>query len=84
MPLHDERAPNPSEHPAYADRHAHAQRRDAREPADSGARKRAEAKLSNEKFVANADEDVIAADRSLLAQSKVQLESLRDALTRFQ
>ncbi|QDK36526.1 valine--tRNA ligase [Bdellovibrio sp. NC01] len=41
-------------------------------------------KLSNEKFVANADEDVIAADRVLLAQSKVQLESLRDALTRFQ
>ncbi|WP_413291731.1 valine--tRNA ligase [Bdellovibrio sp. HCB185ZH] len=41
-------------------------------------------KLSNEKFVANADEDVIAADRALLAQSKVQLESLKDALTRFQ
>lgn len=41
-------------------------------------------KLSNEKFVANADEDVIAADRALLAQSKVQLDSLRDALTRFQ
>ncbi|MDG0817084.1 valine--tRNA ligase [Bdellovibrio svalbardensis] len=42
------------------------------------------AKLSNEKFVANAEEEVIAADRVLLAQSKVQLESLRDALTRFQ
>jgi valyl-tRNA synthetase len=42
------------------------------------------AKLSNEKFVANADEDVIAADRVLLAQSKIQIESLRDALTRFQ
>ncbi|MFM6928308.1 MAG: hypothetical protein ACKOX6_07580 [Bdellovibrio sp.] len=41
-------------------------------------------KLSNEKFVANADEDVIAADRALLAQSRVQLDSLRDALTRFQ
>lgn len=41
-------------------------------------------KLSNEKFVANADEDVIATDRALLAQSKVQLDSLRDALTRFQ
>ena len=41
-------------------------------------------KLSNEKFVAHADEDVIAADRVLLAQSKVQLDSLRDALTRFQ
>lgn len=41
-------------------------------------------KLSNEKFVANADEEVVAADKALLAQSKVQLESLRDALTRFQ
>lgn len=41
-------------------------------------------KLSNEKFVANADEDVIATDRALLAQSKIQLDSLRDALTRFQ
>jgi valyl-tRNA synthetase len=41
-------------------------------------------RLNNEKFIANADEDVVAADRALLAQSKVQLESLRDALTRFQ
>lgn len=41
-------------------------------------------KLSNEKFVANADEDVIAADRQLLAQSKVQIVSLKEALTRFQ
>lgn len=41
-------------------------------------------KLSNERFVANADEDVIAADRQLLAQSKVQIVSLKDALTRFQ
>lgn len=41
-------------------------------------------KLSNEKFVANADEDVIAADRQLLAQSKVQVASLKEALTRFQ
>lgn len=40
-------------------------------------------KLSNEKFVANADEDVVAADRALLAQSKIQLDSLKDALTRF-
>lgn len=40
-------------------------------------------KLSNEKFVANADEDVVAADRALLAQSKIQLDSLRDALTRL-
>lgn len=41
-------------------------------------------KLSNEKFVANAEEEVVAADRALLAQSKIQLDSLRDALTRFQ
>lgn len=41
-------------------------------------------KLSNEKFVANADEDVVAADRILLAQSKEQILSLKDALTRFQ
>lgn len=40
-------------------------------------------KLSNEKFIANADEDVVANDRVLLAQSKVQIESLREALTRF-
>jgi valyl-tRNA synthetase len=40
-------------------------------------------KLSNEKFVANADEDVVAADRILLAQSKVQLDSLRESLSRF-
>lgn len=41
-------------------------------------------KLSNEKFVANADEDVVAADRILLQQSKEQVVSLTDALTRFQ
>lgn len=41
-------------------------------------------KLSNEKFVQNADEDVIAADRVLLRQSKEQVLSLKDALTRFQ
>lgn len=40
-------------------------------------------KLSNEKFVANADEDVVAADRILLAQSKVQMDSLRESLSRF-
>ncbi len=40
-------------------------------------------KLSNEKFVANADEDVVAADRVLLAQSKVQMDSLRESLSRF-
>ncbi|MBC7370530.1 MAG: hypothetical protein H7326_03135, partial [Bdellovibrionaceae bacterium] len=41
-------------------------------------------KLSNDKFIANADEDVVAADRVLLAQSKLQIESLKDALIRFQ
>lgn len=41
-------------------------------------------KLSNEKFVANADEDVVAADRLLLEQSKIQLASLQDGLIRFQ
>jgi valyl-tRNA synthetase len=41
-------------------------------------------KLANEKFVANADEDVIAADRQLLAQSKIQIISLKESLTRFQ
>ncbi|MBC7421675.1 MAG: valine--tRNA ligase [Bdellovibrio sp.] len=41
-------------------------------------------KLSNEKFVQNADPDVIANDRILLQQSKEQMVSLKDALTRFQ
>ena len=41
-------------------------------------------KLSNEKFVANADEEIVAADRILLEQSKQQLVSLQEALTRFQ
>jgi len=40
-------------------------------------------KLSNEKFIANADEDVVAADKALLAQSKLQLESMKEALIRF-
>lgn len=41
-------------------------------------------KLSNEKFVQNADVDVVAADRVLLKQSKEQVVSLKEALTRFQ
>lgn len=41
-------------------------------------------KLSNEKFVQNADEDVVAADRILLQQSKEQVVSLKESLTRFQ
>ncbi len=41
-------------------------------------------KLSNEKFVQNADPDVIVNDRQLLEQSKVQLVSLQEALVRFQ
>lgn len=40
-------------------------------------------KLSNEKFLQNADEDVVAADKLLLEQSKAQLKSLSEALTRF-
>ncbi len=40
-------------------------------------------KLSNEKFVQNADEDVIATDRALLKQSLVQVISLQESLTRF-
>jgi len=42
------------------------------------------ARLSNEKFIANAEEDVVAADKALLAQSKIQIESLKEALVRFQ
>jgi len=41
-------------------------------------------KLSNEKFVNNADEDVVAADRELLENSKKQLVQLQEALVRFQ
>lgn len=40
-------------------------------------------RLSNEKFLANADEDVVAADKLLLEQSKQQLIALQDALVRF-
>ena len=42
------------------------------------------AKLSNEKFVKNADEDVVAADRELLENSKKQLAQSQEALIRFQ
>lgn len=41
-------------------------------------------KLSNEKFLANADEDVVAADKQLLDQSRLQLTNLQEALVRFQ
>ncbi len=41
-------------------------------------------KLSNEKFVANADEEVIANDRMLLQQSKEQIIAMKSALERFQ
>jgi valyl-tRNA synthetase len=41
-------------------------------------------KLSNEKFVKNADEDVVAADRELLENAKVQLVQLEESLVRFQ
>ena len=40
-------------------------------------------KLSNEKFVQNADPEVIATDRVLLTQSKEQVISLAESLTRF-
>lgn len=40
-------------------------------------------KLSNEKFLSNADEDVIQNDKILLEQSKVQIQSLQEALLRF-
>lgn len=42
------------------------------------------AKLSNEKFIANADEDVVATDKALLEQSKIQMKDLQEALVRFQ
>lgn len=41
-------------------------------------------RLSNEKFLANADEEVVAADKALLDQSRAQIQSLREALMRFQ
>ena len=41
-------------------------------------------KLTNEKFLANADEDVVAQDKVLLAKSKQQIESMKESLTRFQ
>ena len=40
-------------------------------------------KLSNEKFLQHADEEVVATDKVLLSQSKEQLSSLKEALTRF-
>ncbi|MBC7457627.1 MAG: valine--tRNA ligase [Bdellovibrionaceae bacterium] len=40
-------------------------------------------KLTNEKFIQNADEDVVAADRILLTESKEQIILLKEALTRF-
>jgi valyl-tRNA synthetase len=43
-----------------------------------------ERKLGNEKFVANAPEDVVEADRGLLEQSKLQIQDLRQSLTRLQ
>jgi valyl-tRNA synthetase len=43
---------------------------------------RIDKKLSNEKFVANADPEVVAAERERKAELEVQLASLRTALTR--
>jgi valyl-tRNA synthetase len=42
------------------------------------------ARLTNEKFVKNADEEVVALDRELLEKSKSQLVQLQEALIRFQ
>ena len=41
-------------------------------------------RLNNEKFISNADEDIVAQDRLLLEQSKIQIQALREALLRFQ
>ncbi|MCK6599719.1 MAG: class I tRNA ligase family protein, partial [Bdellovibrionaceae bacterium] len=41
-------------------------------------------KLSNEKFLSHAEEDVIENDKILLEQSKIQIQSLQEALLRFQ
>ncbi len=41
-------------------------------------------RLSNENFVKNAAEDVVEADKQLLEQSRRQLQSLQEALVRFQ
>ena len=41
-------------------------------------------KLSNDKFLANADEDVVAQDRVLLTKSKQQIDSMKESLLRFQ
>ncbi|WP_333900791.1 valine--tRNA ligase [Agrobacterium pusense] len=43
---------------------------------------RIDKKLSNEKFVANADPEVVAAERERRAELEIQLTSLRTALTR--
>ena len=43
---------------------------------------RIDKKLSNEKFVANADPEVVAAERERKAELEIQLASLRTALTR--
>ncbi|PIS10060.1 MAG: valine--tRNA ligase [Bdellovibrio sp. CG10_big_fil_rev_8_21_14_0_10_47_8] len=40
-------------------------------------------RLNNENFVKNAAEEVVEADRQLLAQSKNQLQNLQDSLTRL-
>lgn len=40
-------------------------------------------KLGNEKFLQNADEEVVAQDRVLLSKSKQQIESMRESLQRF-
>ena len=41
-------------------------------------------KLSNDKFLQNADEDVVAQDKVLLIKSKQQIDSMKESLLRFQ
>lgn len=41
-------------------------------------------RLQNENFVKNASEDVVAADRQLLESSRLQAQSIKDALVRLQ
>jgi valyl-tRNA synthetase len=41
-------------------------------------------KLANERYLQNADEEMVEADKLLLAQSKTQIITLKDSLTRFE
>jgi valyl-tRNA synthetase len=41
-------------------------------------------RLNNQNFIANAAEDVVEADKAALEESKIQIESLRESLMRFE